>query len=403
MTVDRLLLDPRAWGLMLASMLTIMSNATITPSLPGLQAQFSDDPLAAMLTRLLITAPSLLVAIVAPFAGALTDRLGRRRPLLTGLVIYAIAGTAGLYLGSLEAILASRLALGLGVALIMTAQAALVGDYFEGAARGRLMGYQMSATNLGGLIFVSAAGVLAATDPRLPFAIYGLAALVFPFLARVLPEPARAAGGKLATGPHYDTAEPGWRMTATIMAIAAGLTFVVFYAVPTQLPYHLAGLGLSDPTNAGAAMGAMMLAAAVMSVVSGWIRPSLGRIGTPVSGYLSLAAGFAGVAAGHSLGAAMVSTALIGAGLGLCMPTFITTALNVTPARYRGLVSGLFTSAIFLGQFLSPLATQPLVSHLGYAGAFSMGSIAFVILAVVLTLVLRRRPEPCLNKTPSGN
>jgi MFS family permease len=401
--MDRLLLDPRAWGLMIASMLTIMSNATITPSLPGLQQLFADDPRAAVLTRLLITAPSLLVAVVAPFAGMLTDRLGRRKPLLIGLIIYAVAGTAGLYLGSIEAILASRLALGLGVALIMTAQAALVGDYFAGPARGRLMGYQMSATNLGGLLFVTGAGILAASNPRLPFVIYGLAALVLPFLARVLPEPVRAEGRDRAAGGHYDTAEPGWQMTATIMSLAAGMTFVIFYAVPTQLPYHLTEMGLADPKNAGAAMGSMMLAAAVMSIVSGWIRPWLGRIGTPVSGYLALAAGFAGVAAGHSLEVTMIATALIGAGLGLCMPTFITTALNVTPARHRGLVSGLVTSAIFLGQFLSPLATQPFVTHLGYAGAYRMGAIAFVILAIALTLVLRRRPEPCLNKTPSGD
>ncbi|MDB6177251.1 MFS transporter [Paracoccus sp. Z330] len=391
--MDRLLLDPRAWGLMFAAMLTIMSNATITPSLPGLEARFADDPLAPMLTRLLITAPSLLVAIVAPFAGGLTDRLGRRKPLLVGLIIYAVAGTAGLYLNSIEAILASRLFLGLGVAAIMTSQAALVGDYFEGPARGRLLGYQMAATNLGGLIFVTTAGVLASWDARLPFAIYGLAALLLPFLAAVLPEPVRDADGGAAHAGQ-DDAEPGWQATVAIMSIAAGLTFVIFYAVPTQVPYHLQAEGMTDPRAAGLVMGAMMLAAALMSVISGWIRPWLGRIGTPVTGYLSLAIGFLLLSLGHSLPVAMLSTAFIGTGLGLCMPTFITTALNVTPARHRGLVSGLVTAAIFLGQFLSPLASQPLVSHLGYSGAFSVGAMGYVALALLLAVTLRRRPQP---------
>lgn len=393
--MDPLLRDPRSWGLMLAAMLTIMSNATITPALPGLEARFAGDPLAPVLTRLLITAPSLLVAVVAPFAGVLTDRLGRRRPLLAGLVVYAVAGTAGLYLRSLEAILASRLALGLGVAAIMTAQAALVGDYFEGAERGRLMGYQMAATNLGGLVFVTVAGMLAVADPRWPFAIYGLAALLLPLLSRILPEPVRMASSGHDAGPREDAAEPGWRLTVAIMAAAAGTTFVIFYAVPTQLPYHLQGLGMADPRDAGTVMATLMFAAAVMSVVSGWIRPWLGRIGTPVAGYLTLAAGFAALAWGEVLGAEMAGAALIGAGLGLCMPTFITTALNVTPARHRGLVSGLITSAIFLGQFLSPLASTPLVTHLGYSGAFRAGAAGFVLLALLLFLMLRRqRPQP---------
>lgn len=388
--MDHLLKDWRAWGLMFAAMLTIMSNATITPSLPGLEAMFADNPRAPLLTRLLITAPSLLVALTAPFAGALTDRLGRRRPLLIGLIIYAVAGTAGLYLSSLEAILASRLALGLGVAAIMTSQAALVGDYFEGPARGRLLGYQMAATNIGGLIFVTVAGVLASADARLPFAIYGLAAIMLPMLSAILPEPQRFSSTPEEAQAN-DPGEPGWQLTVAIMATAAGLTFVVFYAVPTQVPYHLQVLGLTDPRNAGMVMGALMFAAAIMSVVSGLIRPWLGRIGTPVSGYLSLGVGFAGLSIGHSLPFAMLSTAMIGAGLGLCMPTFITTALNVAPARRRGLVTGLITSAIFLGQFLSPLASQPLVTHLGYSGAFRIGAFAFVALAVALTVTLRRQ------------
>ena len=391
--MDNLLRDSRAWGLMLAAMLTIMSNATITPALPGLQAMYSDNPNAELITRLLITAPSLLVAVVAPFAGAVVDRLGRRPPLLTGLVLYAIAGTAGLYLQSLEAILASRLLLGLGVAAIMTAQAALIGDYFEGPARGRLMGYQIAATNVGGLVFVITAGILAAHDPRLPFAIYGLSALMLPILSRVLPEPSPAAEGHDPNAP-LPPGEPGWQTTVAIMSLAPGLTFVIFYAVPTLLPYHLAEIGLADPRQAGEAMASMMLAAAIMAVVSGWVRPTLGRIGTPVSGYAGLAAGFALVAVAQSLPMAMLGTALVGAGLGLCMPTFITTALNVTPAHRRGLVSGLVTSAIFLGQFLSPLAMQPLVDHYGYRGAFGAGAAAFVLLALLLTVTLRQQRGP---------
>lgn len=394
--MDRLLRDPRAWGLMLASMLTIMSNATITPSLPGLEAEFPDNPeRAALLTRLLITAPSLLVAFIAPFAGALTDRLGRKRPLLAGLLIYAVAGTAGLYLDTLEAILASRLMLGIGVAAIMTSQAALAGDYYEGPERGRLFGYQMAATNIGGLVFVTVAGALAASDPRLPFLIYGLAAVFFPILMMILPEPARFATEEPVIVPGEG--EAGWQMIVAVMAIAAGLTFVIFYTVPTQLPYYLHGLGMDDPKNSGYVLGAMMLAAAIMSVISGIIRPRLGRIGTPVSGYILLGAGFAGLGLGHSLSVAMASTALIGAGLGMCMPTFVTTCLNVAPAHRRGLVTGLVTSSIFFGQFLSPLASQPLINHLGYSGTFWIGAAGFAVLALTLTLILRKQaPGPKL-------
>ena len=60
--------DPRAVALLLAASLTILSNTIISPALPGLQASFPDNPNAELMTRLLVTAPSLLVAFFAPFA-----------------------------------------------------------------------------------------------------------------------------------------------------------------------------------------------------------------------------------------------------------------------------------------------------------------------------------------------
>ncbi|MFD1795062.1 MFS transporter [Paracoccus aurantiacus] len=398
--MDRILLDPRAWGVMLAAMLTIMSNATITPALPGIQALFSDNPNAELLTRMLVTAPSLTVAIVAPFAGVLIDRLGRRPALFFGLLVYAVAGTAGLYLQSLEMILVSRLVLGLGVAAIMTAQAALIGDYFEGPARGRLMGYQMGAVNLGGLVFVMTAGMLAEHSARLPFLIYALSLAFFPILWWLLPEPKRTAGGVDQAHPA-DPGEPGWPATVATMSIAAILTFVIFYSIPTQLPYHLVDIGLADPHYAGEVMAAMMFSAAVMAVVSGWVRPWLGRIGTPVTGYALLAAGFALLSVASTLVASMLGTALIGAGLGFCVPTFVTTALNASPAHRRGLVSGFVTSAFFLGQFLSPIVSQPIITTWGYQRAFMIAAAGCVALALILALTLKRRPPQMDKPSPA--
>ena len=142
-----------------------MANATISPALPGLQKLFADDPNSALLTRLLVTAPSLSIALLAPFVGLAVDRIGRRILLLSGIVLFVITGSAGLYLPNLPTIFVSRFALGVAVALIMTAQTALVGDYFSGEARNALTGLQISARNFGGLVFILLAG-LAAACPR---------------------------------------------------------------------------------------------------------------------------------------------------------------------------------------------------------------------------------------------
>src|SRR3954469_4960505 len=98
--------DPRAVALLMAASLTTMANATISPALPGLERLFADDPNAAMMVRLLVPAPSLSVALCAPFAGLAADRYGRRRLLLAGVILFVIAGSAGLGLPDLPTIFA---------------------------------------------------------------------------------------------------------------------------------------------------------------------------------------------------------------------------------------------------------------------------------------------------------
>lgn len=108
--------DRRAIALLMAASLTTMANATIAPALPGLERLFAGDPNAALLTRLLVPAPSLSVAIFAPLAGIAADRLGRRRLLLFGVILFVLSGSAGLVLPDLPTIFASRLVLGVAVA-----------------------------------------------------------------------------------------------------------------------------------------------------------------------------------------------------------------------------------------------------------------------------------------------
>ena len=83
--------------LLAAAMMTIMAGATIAPGLPGMLEQFKSIPGADLLVRLVITTTALAVAIAAPFAGLLADRIGRKPLLVFGLILYVIAGTSGAY------------------------------------------------------------------------------------------------------------------------------------------------------------------------------------------------------------------------------------------------------------------------------------------------------------------
>ena len=386
-----LLKDSRAVALLLAASLTILSNSLISPSLPGIEARFADEENAALLARLLVTAPSLMVAILAPFAGALADRFGRRLQLLAGVALFAIAGTAGLYLPTLKLVLFSRLFLGVAVAMIMTAQTALIGDYFKGEKRGNFMGLQIAATNFGGLILLMLAGWLAAFTPLAPFAIYGIALVYLPIMMLTLEKSDRSAS---QVEPAASDGEANWVATLLLVILLAGLCFVCFYLLPTQAPYFLASIGHPEPQAAGMLMGAMTLAGGIVSLFFGKVRMRLGRSGTPALGFMGFATGFYLFGIAPSFGLTLLGAAFIGAGGGLLMPTFLGLAVGIAPAHRRGLAAGAITTSIFLGQFLSPFASTPLIASLGYATTFLATGALLTLLALVALIGLRAPRDP---------
>ena len=156
---------------------------------------------------------------------------------------------------------------------------------------------------------------------------------MLPLLSRLLPEPPR---GPTGTGPAERAApgEPGWPGTVTIMASAAGTTFVIFYMVPTLLPYLLAGIGAGAPQQTSNALSAMMLAASILAVISGWVRPILGRIGMPLTGYALLTAGFWLVAGATGLGQVMAGKALGMNGVTLASEVIYPYAVRVAVPPY---------------------------------------------------------------------
>lgn len=384
--------DPRAAALLMAASLTTMANATISPALPGIERLFADDPNAALLTRLLVPAPSLSVALFAPLAGFAADRIGRRAMLLTGVVLFVIAGCAGLALPDLPAIFASRLVLGVAVALIMTAQTALIGDYFAGDDRNALTGLQISARNFGGLVFISLAGWVASLSPRLPFAIYGLAAIFLPLMWLAIIEPPRIAAASGVLPADGDGGHPSWRRLLAALVLLQGLTNMIFFLMPTQISFFLEVRGYESAPMTGTVLGLLMISGGGCALLYRRVRQMFGSAGIFAAGYAAMALGFLSLSGAASTPLLFIAALLIGAGYALVSPSFVAMALDLAPRRSRGMAGGILTASIFIGQFCSPLASTPLITSHGYGALFGGTAwlLAIMALAAGAAKLLRR-------------
>src|SRR5512133_3211716 len=143
---------PRRWtilAVMVVSLLvvvldnTILNVAmkTIADPREGLGASQSD-------LEWTINSYTLVFAGLLFTAGILGDRLGRRRLLLAGLVLFGLASLASAYAQTPGQLIGARALMGVGAAAIMPATLAIISTVFDPRERGRAIGVWAGAVGL---------------------------------------------------------------------------------------------------------------------------------------------------------------------------------------------------------------------------------------------------------------
>lgn len=208
------------------------------PVLPDIQRELAATPNVAVLVPIMMALPALMIALVAPFAGIMTDRLGRRGPLLAALALYGVVGMLPMWLGSLQGIIVSRALLGVTEAVIMTSATTLIGDYFEGGTRARWLAFQGAAASLAAMIFFGLGGALGELGWRTPFLMYASSCFLLPLAYFLLREPVGAA--LTAGGPRLP-----WRGLGSACPLA--VTGAALLVMPIQAGFVLNQLGITAP------------------------------------------------------------------------------------------------------------------------------------------------------------
>lgn len=376
----------RLAGLLGASCLTAMAATAITPSLPAMSLAFGEMPNAKFLSQVALTLPALVIALAAAPVGAIADSFGSRKVLIGSALLFAVAGSIGLYAWSLPVLLISRAVLGLAIAGLSTGTLTLIGSLYVGDRRHHVVGLQGAATSFGGMIFLLFGGLLAAISWRLPFATYLLSLLLLPLFFIFLPKVHR---GRDAGSGGTDTGPVAWSQVLLAYA-SAFLGMILFYVIPVQLPFHLAAHGVADPVLTGYALSLCTFAGGIAAAFYSRIR----RVMQPAS---ILALAFALISLGQFLAAGgdypmvLAGMATAGCSTGFLLPTVNGLVLASTPADKHGRFTGGVATAVFLGQFVAPLSAGLAGLLAGTALLGTAISAAFVTLCLLLGRLLPRR------------
>ena len=370
--------------LLIAATMTVMAGATIAPSLPQIQEVFSNNPNAAILTRLVLTIPGLFIAVISPLTGWIVDQFGRKKLLIFSLVLYGFAGTSGYYLDSLLLIISGRALLGIAVAGIMTTTSTLVADYFEGEERNKFTGLQGTFTAIGGIVFISLGGFLADINWRMPFLVYLLAFFVIPTVVFALYEPQLTKRLKGAPKVKLSAYTKKWMF---INYSSAFIGMAIFYMIPVQIPFILNKMGGVSNAQIGQAIASGMVAGAFVSFNYSRVRKKLNFTQVYSVIFLMMAIGYFIVWQSQSYFHIILGLIANGLGFGMMMPNTSLCLMAMAPAELRGRILSGVNSFIFIGQFVSPIMVQPVADAFSLEAAFAVFGALMVVISLLFLIL----------------
>ena len=132
----------------LASMAGFVDASVVNVAVPSISREFGANPVAIQwsITGYLLTAAALLLV-----AGALADRFGRRRVLVTGLLVMLVASVGCAAAPSFAVLIAARVVQGLGAALAVPSSLSLLNGALRREDRATGIGVWAGLASLGTL------------------------------------------------------------------------------------------------------------------------------------------------------------------------------------------------------------------------------------------------------------
>ncbi|MFX3636470.1 MAG: multidrug effflux MFS transporter [Candidatus Pristimantibacillus sp.] len=387
----------RLWMAVLLGSLSAFGPLSIDmylPSLPQLAGDFAADTSMAQLS---LTACMLGISFGQLLVGPLSDVHGRKKPLLIGLVLYAIASILCVVSPSIETFVLMRFLQGLGGAAGIVISRAIVRDMYEGAEMTKFFSLLMLVNGVAPIAAPIAGGqILQWTSWRGVFfvlAVIGLLmllAVVFG-LKETLKEHNRSKGGigntlRTFRGLLGDRVFMGYAMTQ-------GMVVAAMFAYISGSPFVLQGIYGVSPQMYSVFFAINGLGIIIASQVAG-------RLAGRVSATKLLLAGL-GMASIGGIALLIMIIADAGGLYGLLIPLFfvvssvgiVQTASFSLAMEKQGKSAGSASALIGLLSFIFGGCMAPLVGLGGSGTALPMGIViaSVNVIAVLCYAILVRR------------
>ncbi|MGW2071995.1 multidrug effflux MFS transporter [Streptomyces sp. NPDC001953] len=359
------------------------------PSLPEVTRSLHAPAATVQLT---LTGCLAGMALGQLLVGPMSDRWGRRRPLLVGIVVYVVATALCALAPSVESLVVFRLVQGLAGAAGIVIARAVVRDLYDGVAMARFFSTLMLISGVAPVVAPLIGGqILRVTDWRGVFVVLtvvgiALTGLVWAKLPETLAPAERHDGG-------VGTALRSMRLLLADRAftgytVVGGFAFAALFAYISASPFVIQEIYGASPQTFGLLFGLNSVGLVAVGQINGKLlvgRVGLDKVLAVGLAVITLAAAallLMSTGALGEVGLLPVAAALfvLMSAMGLAMPNTQALALMRT-RQHAGSASALLGASSFLiGAVASPLV--------GIAGEHTAVPMAVVQLAAALVAVV---------------
>ncbi|MBA2133151.1 MFS transporter [Capillibacterium thermochitinicola] len=341
----------------------VLGNSMLIPVLPAIQKALD---VSLLQVGLLITAFSIPAGLTIPFAGMLSDHVGRKIVMVPALIIY---GTGGLLAGAAALlfkenaypyILGARIIQGIGAGGTYQLAMALSGDLIQDNERAQVLGLLEAANGLGKVVSPLAGAAIALIAWYMPFFVYGILALPIALAILFIAKEANAKQQAQPLSSYFTNLLQILKDKGVNLGIAFLCGLIVLFSLFGLLSYFSDLLEKTfhlQTFHRGLIIAVPVLAMAVTSYIFGIVlKQQMVKImkGTILGGLALVALGLFCFPLGDGIVTKTIFATLIGTGTGMALPALNTLITSSAPTSERGLVTCLYGTVRFFGVAIGP-------------------------------------------------
>jgi ACDE family multidrug resistance protein len=362
------------------TLMAVMGVSSISPAFPRIMEALN---ISEAEVGMLIVAFTIPGVVLTPFIGILADRFGRKRLLVPSLFLFGLAGGACALVADFHTLIILRVLQGIGATALSTLNLTILGDLFRGERRAAAIGLNASVLNVGVAAYPLLGGALATFAWNYPFLLPLVAIPIGLIVIFGLNNPEPRSSESLR---EYLGSALGYLKNIKVAsAFTAGvIIFVIMYG-----PYQTyLSLYLADSFKTSSFIIGVLLSTA--AVTSALVSSQLGKLVKLISlpdliklGFVLQAVSLALLPFLPRLELVLISTFIMGLGMGVLLPGLMTYIAGVAPLEYRAAVTSINSTMLRLGQTLGPLVFGLVYINASFNGVFLYGAGLALLAAVV--------------------